>query len=164
MDLYTTPVRKFSPHQFFKSTSHRSVSKQSVLDLINSLDFTELFLPPHFFDSENEDDTPAFMEVIGQALTSVMVKKSPSKVSPKSLLPPSTSQASNELDTPTKMANQHQNDDEEEVIQSFLNTQPWLTRESVEVFDDDPQAKSRRLKMFKDFTPYFQQATQGNAP
>ena len=103
------------------------------------------------------------MEVIGQALTRVMVKKSPPKVSPKRLLLPSTSQESNELDTPTKMSKQHQNDDEEEVIQSFLNTQPWLTRESIDVFDDDPQAKSRRLKMFKDFTPYFQQTTEGTA-
>ena len=168
MDLYTTPVRNFSPHQFFPSTTHRSVSKQYILDLINSLDFSELLLPPCFFNSENEDDTPAFMEVIGQALTSAMVKKSPPKISPKKLLQLSTSRAPNELDTPTKMPKKHQSQEEEEqeqeeVIQSFLNTQPWLTRESIDVFDDDPQAKRRRLKMFKDFTPYFQQTTQGNA-
>ena len=152
MDIYTTPIRNFSPHQSYESTSPSSISKQYVLDLIDSLDFNELVLPPHFFNSENEDDTPSLMEVIGHVLTDVMVKKSPPRMSPKRLLQSSTSQASNELDTLTKMPKGPQDDDEDE----------YLTRRPIDPFGDDPKATSRRLKMLEEFAPFLENSTRGN--
>ena len=74
-----TPVRP---------SSHRkgSVAKKTVLDLIEALDFHELFIPDELVLSDDEDETPAFMEALADALKRVMITRSPTKVSPRKLI------------------------------------------------------------------------------
>lgn len=48
-------------------TNHGSTVKRvpKQCNLINSLDFTEILLPPHsYIDSENIEDSPVFMKVL----------------------------------------------------------------------------------------------------
>jgi hypothetical protein len=62
------------------------VAKKTVLDLIETLDFHELPIPDELLLSDNEDETPAFMEALADALKRVMIIRSPRKVSPRKLI------------------------------------------------------------------------------
>ena len=63
-----------------------SVAKKILLDLIQALDFHELPVPEELLLSDNEDENPAFMEALADALKRVMITRSPRKVSPRKLI------------------------------------------------------------------------------
>lgn len=58
------------------------LSKQALIQLIDSLDFTEIHLPQKFFASESIAETPALMEAVGSALAEVVGQSPPTTVSP----------------------------------------------------------------------------------
>lgn len=71
-----------------RPSSHRngSVTKKTTLDLIGALDFYELPIPDELLLSDNEDEAPAFMEALADALKRVMITRSQRKVSPRKLI------------------------------------------------------------------------------
>jgi hypothetical protein len=77
MDPFRTPEAR--PRLYpFKQQEMIEISKASLLDLISSFDFDHIFIPKQSASDSNED-TVGFLEVIGDALTSELIKHSPPK-------------------------------------------------------------------------------------
>ena len=83
MDPFTTPVR--APVDFSRG-SLRPLPKSAVLDIIKSIDFTDIQLPSKYFTSGDESHFERFVDSFLHALRETFLARSPPKSSPKKFL------------------------------------------------------------------------------
>ena len=66
MDIIQTPLTHSQGHL-------RTINKAAIIPLLKSLDFDQVTVPLKEFESDEDEDIPAAMGVLGRALTEAMM-------------------------------------------------------------------------------------------